>query len=177
MIAALFAVDQAGGMGWKGSLPWPNNPDDMKWFKSTTQNHIVVMGKRTWESPDMPKPLPGRMNVVFTNAFFDQNDIEQIKGDVCEALKSIKNQNRRKNIFVIGGANLLIQSRPVLDRVFVTKISGEFLSDTKIDIQDYLQGMTLKNTINLGSCTVEEYHNETISSSTTTRTRTRRKQD
>jgi dihydrofolate reductase len=177
MIAALFAVDDAGGMGWKGALPWPNNTDDMKWFKSTTQNHIVVMGKRTWESADMPKPLPGRLNVVFTNKFFNQDDIEQVKGDVCEALKSLKNHNRRKNIFVIGGANLLLQSRPIIERVFITRISGEYLSDTKINIAEYLEGMTLANTINLGTCLVEEYHNASISSSTRTHTRKRKEQD
>lgn len=177
MIAALFAIDQAGGMGWKGSMPWPNNPDDMKWFKATTQNQIVVMGKRSWESPDMPKPLPGRHNVVFTNNFFEQDDIEQIRGDVCEALKSIKQHNKRKNVFVIGGPNLLLQSKPVLDRVYVTRIQGEYLNDTHIDIADFLEGMTLKQTVNLGSCFVEEYHNESIPTSTKTHSRKRKEQD
>jgi dihydrofolate reductase len=177
MIAAVFAIDEAGGMGWKGTIPWPHNKDDMKWFKSVTQNHIVVMGKRSWDSPDMPKPLPGRLNVVFTNNFFEQDDIEQIKGDVCEALKSIKKQNKRKNVFVVGGANLLLQSKPVLERVFVTRIPGEFLSDVKIDIDDFLSGMTLTNRINLGTCIVEEYQNETVSSSTTAHSKSRRGQD
>jgi dihydrofolate reductase len=177
MIAALFAVDEVGGMGFKGHLPWPNNKDDMRWFKATTQNQIVVMGKNTWESPDMPSPLPGRANVLFTNKFLERDDIEQIRGDVCEALSSIRQQNKRKNIFVIGGPNLLLQSKPVLDRVYVTRIQGEYLSDTKIDMDDFLTGMKLHQSVNLGSCIVEEYHNETISSSTTTHTRTRRKQN
>lgn len=177
MIAALFAVDSIGGMGWKGSMPWPNNPDDMKWFKNTTQGHIVVMGKRTWDSPDMPTPLPGRLNVVFTNNFFDQDNIEQIKGDVCEALKSIKKRNQRKNIFVIGGANLLLQSRPILEKIFITRIPGEYLNDTFLDINSFLNGMELNQTINLGSCIVEEYHNASISSSTRTHSKTRKTQD
>lgn len=177
MIAGMFAVDSAGGMGWKGSMPWPNNPDDMKWFKATTQNQIVVMGKRTWESPDMPSPLPGRLNVVFTNNFFEQDDVEQIRGDVCEALKSLKQHNKKKNIFVIGGPNLLEQSRPVLERVYVTRIPGEYLNDTHLNINQFLDGMVLKQTVNLGSCTVEEYHNETISRSTKTHSVQRKKQD
>jgi dihydrofolate reductase len=162
MIAGLFAVDAVGGMGWQGSMPWPNNPDDMKWFKATTQNQIVVMGKKTWDSPDMPSPLPGRHNVVFTNNFFECDEIEQVKGDVCEALVSIKSANKKKNIFVIGGPNLLMQSRPVLERVYVTRIQGEYLNDTHLNINDFLTGMRLHQTVNLGSCIVEEYHNETI---------------
>ena len=177
MIAAVFAIDDVGGMGWKGSMPWPQNKDDMKWFKTITQGQIVVMGKRSWESPDMPKPLPGRHNVVFTNEFFDQDDIEQIRGDVCEALKSIKQQNKKKNVFVIGGPNLLLQSKPALERVYITRVPGEYLNDTHINLTDFLEGLKLHQTVNLGSCIVEEYHNETISRSTKTNTRKRKEQE
>jgi dihydrofolate reductase len=177
MIAALFAVDEVGGMGNKGSLSWPNNKDDMMWFKTTTQGQIVVMGRRTWDSPDMPKPLPGRFNVIFTNDFFEADDVEQVKGDVCEALKALKHHHKKKNIFVIGGPNLLLQSKPVLERVYITRIKGEFINDTFINVNDFLEGMTLKDTINLGSCIVEEYHNETIQPSVRTHTSKRKTED
>lgn len=157
MIAALFAVDQAGGMGWKGSMPWPSNPDDMKWFKTTTQNQIVVMGRKTWESPDMPSPLPGRMNVLVTHNFIDCEDIEQVNGDVCEALTVLQKYNKKKDIFVIGGASLLMQSKPVLDKLLITRIPGEYLSDVTIDVDLLVEGKTLVGTTNLGSCVVEEW--------------------
>lgn len=169
MIAAVFAIDDIGGMGWKGSIPWPHNKDDMKWFKTVTQNEIVVMGKRSWDSPDMPKPLPGRHNVVFTNTFFENDEIEQIRGDVCEALKSIEKNNKKKKVFVIGGPNILLQSKPVLEKVYLTRVPGEYFNDVSINITDFLDGMKLANTTNLGSCIIEEYHNETISSSTKSR--------
>lgn len=165
MIAALIAIDDAGGMGFNSSMPWPHNKDDMQWFKKTTQNQIVVMGRRTWDSPDMPSPLPGRHNVLFTNTFIERNDIDQIRGDVCEALKTVQNNNKTQNIFVIGGLNLLMQSKPVLEKIFITRIPGEYLSDTTIDINEFLLGFSLVNKINLGSCTVEEYHHASISSS------------
>lgn len=177
MIAALFAVDEVGGMGFKGQLSWPHNKEDMTWFKTQTQGQIVVMGRRTWDSPDMPKPLPGRFNVIFTNNFFDIDEVEQVRGDVCEALKALKTHHKKKKIFVIGGPNLLLQSKPVLEKVFVTRIKGEFIHDTYINIDDFLDGMTLVNKINLGSCTVEEYSNETISSSTRTHSTTRKTED
>jgi len=171
MIAGLFAIDQAGGMGWHGTIPWPHNKDDMLWFKNLTQGHIVAMGRRTWESPDMPSPLPGRLNVVFTNRFFDRDDIEQVKGDIPEALTSLKKSHRKKHIFVIGGADILLQSKPVLERIYVTRIPGEYLNDVRLNLGDFLEGWTLEKTVNLGSCNVEEYHNGTVSSSARTRTK------
>lgn len=177
MITGLFAVDNNGGMGVHGHMPWPHNKDDMQWFKKTTQNQIVVMGRKTWESPDMPSPLPGRVNVLFTNNFIDREDVEQIKGDVCEALVSIQKSNKKLNIFVIGGPNLLTQAKPVLEKIYLTRIEGEYLSDTSIDLNEFLNGFKLVDKINLGSCTVEEYQNETIQTSTRTRTRKRGGQD
>jgi len=177
MIIGLFAVDDAGGMGYQGRLPWPNNTDDMRWFKNLTQGQIVVMGKNTWNSPDMPSPLPGRLNVLFTNNFLEQDDIEQIRGDACEALKAMKRTNNDKSIFVIGGQNLIQQCKPVLEKVFITRIPGEYLSDTFMDLESFTEGLHLHQTLNLGSCIVEEYRNATISNSTNSNTKSRRKQD
>lgn len=157
MIAALFAVDDNGGMGNNGCMPWPHNPDDMKWFKTTTQGHVVVMGRKSWESSDMPKPLPKRHNVVFTNNFIDRPDIEQIKGDVCEGLKYLEKQYPEQTIFVIGGPNLLMQAAPVIKRAYITRITGEYFCDTTLDLNKFLDEFTLVNTLDLKSCIVEEY--------------------
>ena len=156
MISAVFAVDESGGMGKNGSLPWPFNKDDMIWFKNKTQNHVVIMGRKSWESPDMPKPLPKRHNVVFTNNFFD-GGVEQIRGDVCEGIKHIELKYPDKEIYVIGGANLLMQALPVIDKAYITKISGDFDCDTKIDLSLFLKNMSLANIHNIGTCKVEEY--------------------
>lgn len=160
MIIAIFAVDAGNGIGNQNAIPWPFNKEDMKWFKETTENEVVVMGKTTWGSPDMPKPLPKRINVVFTNSFIDNTDVIQIKGDVCEGLIHIQNQFPDKDIFVIGGANLLIQARPVIERAFITRIPDTYICDTFIDLDEFIKGYTLVNTTNLDSCKIEEY--ETI---------------
>jgi len=157
MIIALFAVDENGGMGNQGNIPWPTVKEDMKWFKETTQDQIVAMGKKSWHSPDMPKPLPKRINVVFTNEFMDREDIIQIKGDVCEGLNKINEDADGKDIFVIGGANLLVQSKPVLEKMFITRIPGEYICDTVIDMNNFLTGFNLTNSLDLGTCVVEMY--------------------
>lgn len=157
MIHALFAVDDNGAMGFQDRMPWPNNKEDMMWFKKTTQNQIVVMGRKTWESSDMPKPLPGRTNVVFTNTPIEQENINQIRGDVCLGLEYHEDRYPNKEIFVIGGPNILMQAKPAISKAFITRIPGEFMADTFIDLDKFLEGFSLVNTIDLGSCTVEEY--------------------
>lgn len=157
MIVAIFAVDAANGMGNQGAIPWPFNKEDMKWFKNATEGQIVVMGKKSWESPDMPKPLPKRHNVVFTNSIIDNEHITQIKGNVCEGLQWLQNKSPGMDVFVIGGANLLMQARPAIERAFVTRMPDKYTCDTFINLDNFLKGFTLVDSTDLETCKVEEY--------------------
>ncbi len=67
MICTIFSVDQMGGFGNNGSMPWDHDPEDMAWFREHTLNQVVVMGRNTWDDPKMPKPLPDRINCVISN--------------------------------------------------------------------------------------------------------------
>ena len=57
MIKAIMAVDDKGGVSKNGSMPWPKNTADLKWFKNHTINNVVIMGKLTWIDPFMLTPL------------------------------------------------------------------------------------------------------------------------
>ena len=48
MLKAIMAVDDNGGVSRSGSMPWPKNSNDLKWFKKNTINNLVIMGKLTW---------------------------------------------------------------------------------------------------------------------------------
>ena len=64
MISAIVAVDNNWGIGFNGDL-LEHIPEDLKYFKEITDNHWVIMGRKTWDS--LPKkPLPNRTNVVIT---------------------------------------------------------------------------------------------------------------
>tara|TARA_Y100000739_G_scaffold95048_1_gene81320 strand:+ start:201 stop:473 length:273 start_codon:yes stop_codon:yes gene_type:complete len=67
MFKAIMAVDDKGGISRDGSMPWPKNSSDLKWFKKNTLNAIVIMGRATWEDPFMPSPLINRLNILVTN--------------------------------------------------------------------------------------------------------------
>lgn len=166
MIIAIFAIDEQGGMGLQGSMPWPFNKDDMKWFKSTTIDQVVVMGRKTWTSTGMPKPLPNRINIIFTSEklFADNPNIEFISGDVVEQLLLIQQKFLDKDIFVIGGADILIQAEPAIEKIYLTQIKGNYNCDVIIDINKFTKNFTLTNNIIFDSCDIKQY--ERISSRT-----------
>ena len=62
-IVIIAAIASNGVIGNQGVIPW-SLPGDMAHFKKTTQHHITVMGRRTFES--LPAPLLNRINIVVT---------------------------------------------------------------------------------------------------------------
>ena len=138
MIKAIFAVDHWGGMGLNGSLPWPHHPEDLQYFKEQTMGDIVVMGRKTWDDPKMPKPLPGRINYVATNKPIFGYSITTIRGDLQENIRKIQNAYPTKTIWIIGGPDILMETRDLVDQVHITHFKGQFRTDRQIDLRKYL---------------------------------------
>lgn len=153
MIIGIFAIDDQGGVGLKGSLPW-HDKNDMKWFKTTTSNHIVIMGRTTWESTGF---LPNRKNIVLTNKPLVHSNTSVMCGNVCSNTVAIQQNNAEQNVFVIGGANVLLQAKPVLEQLYITRIPGDYSCDTKIDLDNFIWGFNLIKRIDLKTCEVEIY--------------------
>ena len=58
---AAMSLNRVIGVG--NQIPW-HLPEDFKWFKKITMGHVVVMGRKTFES--IGKPLPHRKNLILT---------------------------------------------------------------------------------------------------------------
>jgi dihydrofolate reductase len=142
-INALFAVDKFGGLGCNGSLPWPKNTADLKHFKQLTQDHIVVMGRNTWDDPLMPKPLLGRTVYVATNRPVSM--ATPIRGDLRQAILSLEQLHPGKTIWVIGGLNLLKQCEGILDNLLITHMFDNYKSDVRIDMKEFLTGWSIRS--------------------------------
>ena len=78
MIRAILAADKDWGIGKDGTMPWPHNTDDLKWFRDCTLDSTVIMGRKTWDSLPI-QPLPNRKNAVVTRQIdvdiFTKSDI------------------------------------------------------------------------------------------------------
>ena len=138
MIASIFSVDQTGGVGNKGTLPWKHHPEDMEWFRELTVGHVVVMGRKTWDDPKMPKPLPDRINVIATNRTIERHAlIRTIKGDLPTEIERLQGIWPKKNIYIIGGVDLLMQCKGITDYAYVTHRKGSHYADVRLNISDY----------------------------------------
>ena len=167
MIKAIMATDDVGGISKNGTMPWPKNTHDLKWFKQNTMNSIVVMGRLTWVDPFMPSPLKGRINVLATNK--DKKNYlgadEYISGDLASNIFLLKKKYNDKDIFIIGGAEILKQLFDLIEKFYLTRIYGNFDCDKSIDLKKIEKHMKIiKKIHNDTTCHFEIWKkNETVS--------------
>lgn len=64
-IALIVATDKNRAIGKDNTIPWKHKAD-MKNFRETTTGHIVLMGRKTFESMGC-RPLPKRHNIVVSS--------------------------------------------------------------------------------------------------------------
>jgi dihydrofolate reductase len=137
MVNIIVATSTNLVIGKDNDLPW-HLPTDMKYFKDTTKEHIVVMGRKCWESiPEKYRPLPNRTNIVMSR---DKNYVAE-GATVSDDLKHIltMHQNSDKEVFIIGGAGLYKEAFKYAHKLFLTQI----YSDVEGDV--YLEGLKYKD--------------------------------
>ena len=102
-------------------------PADMKRFRELTTGHVIIMGRKTFES--LGKILPNRKHVVFTqNPDFKVDDENvQIVHSMLEIKEYIDNDEEN---FVIGGAMIYSLLMPHVTKMYVTEINKDFEGDT-----------------------------------------------
>jgi dihydrofolate reductase len=130
-INAILACDLNFGIGNEGNLPWPKNKRDMAWFREHTMGHVVVMGRKTWESIGS-KPLPKRTNVVITSKYISNADLT-LSGHMQDILDHLKETYEGLHIWVIGGSEIYGQAIPYCDKLYLTTINGIFKCDTYVE--------------------------------------------
>ncbi len=126
-IIAVVATDENNGIGINNQLLC-HLPDDLKYFKQLTSGHVILMGRKTFES--IGKPLPNRINIVLSKQKEKLAEDVFVFSDSHSAIKYIQQNYPDKNIFVIGGGavyQLLLNS---FDEVHRTLIHHVFHADT-----------------------------------------------
>lgn len=135
MISIIVAAAQNNAIGYQNQLLW-RMPADLKFFKDTTINHTVIMGRKTFES--VGKPLPKRRNIIITR----QTDYEVEGAEVVNSINdALALCSPHEETFIVGGAEIYNLIMDQCDRIYFTLIYGEFEADTFFPpiLQDFWQ--------------------------------------
>lgn len=130
-LTIIVAAAENDAIGKGNKLIW-HLRDDLKRFKSLTNGHHIIMGRKTFES--FPKPLPNRTHVVISR----QKDYKVPSGVILvnsleDAIDASKNDLQP---FIIGGGEIYKQAMPLVDKIELTRVHDSFEADTffpKID--------------------------------------------
>src|SRR5680860_425019 len=125
-ISLIVALDDKNGIGKNGKMPW-HIPSDIKRFKKLTLSHPVIMGRRTFES--IGRALPGRANIIITRNHYEQKDLI-VAHSLNEATKKAAKELGFEEVFVIGGGQLFKEAIEIANKLYLTKIEGNFDADT-----------------------------------------------
>ena len=120
MIGIIAAVSSNGAIGINGKIPW-NYPEDMRHFKQMTENSIVIMGRKTFES--IGRPLPKRDNIVITRSNLENYTVQTYRS-VSQAIymENKKLAENPKNIWFIGGASIYEEGLLYADKIYLTLV-------------------------------------------------------
>lgn len=126
-VTILAAVARNGVIGVGGGMPW-QLPDEQALFKELTLGHVLVMGRRTFDS--IGRPLPGRTTIVVTRNpdWRFPSELVLRAGSLAEALAAAREID--EEVFVVGGAGVYEEALPVADRLALTFVEAEPDGDT-----------------------------------------------
>ena len=118
---AIAAMSRNRVIGADGKIPWYIS-EDLKFFKRTTLGHIIVMGRKTYDS--LGKPLPGRENWVLSRG-------AQIDGvTMLRSFDAIQEPSDGRKLYIIGGAELYTALLPTCSELLLTHVDNEVEGDT-----------------------------------------------
>lgn len=125
MISLIVAHDPNRVIGFEHKMPW-HIPGDLAYFKETTMDKAMVMGRKTFES--IGRVLPGRKNIIVTRNGDYQVEGAEVVTDLAKAIEIAS--AHYKEVMVIGGEQIFRAILPEADRLYITFIHQTFEGDT-----------------------------------------------
>lgn len=113
-LIAIAAMSLNRVIGRANTIPW-HLPEDFNWFKQTTTGHIVVMGRKTFES--IGRPLPNRETIILSRSGFHYPGVRTVTD-----LASIGCAGAERKVFICGGADVYRQALPLCEEILLTLV-------------------------------------------------------
>lgn len=131
ILAHIAALSKNYVIGNQGKLPW-NIPEDLQFFKEKTKGHIMIMGRKTFDS--LPGVLKNRMHIVISRRPAPEglNRPDVVFTTTIEQAIGVAKQHHEQypgEVFIIGGGEIYAQSLPLTNKLYLTMIDQEFEGD------------------------------------------------
>jgi len=125
MLSIIVAKAKNNIIGKDNSLIW-HLPEDLKRFKTLTEGHTIIMGRKTFES--LGRVLPNRKHIVFSQNpdFKVENENVEVVHSLLQIQEYIESE---EEAFVIGGAMIYNLLMPHVTKMYITQINQEFEGD------------------------------------------------
>ena len=122
-ISLIVARAKDNAIGKDNDLLWKIK-DDLRLFKRTTAGHVVIHGRKSFES--IGKPLPNRSNIIVTRSNEYKADGAFVTHSLAEALELANSLEQNGEIFILGGAEIYRQSLGLVDRMYLSEVDAQF---------------------------------------------------
>lgn len=126
-LVGIAAVARNGVIGADRDIPW-RIPQDWRRFKALTSGHVLVMGRRTYDS--IGRPLPGRTTVVVSRDPAWGRDGVLLASDPERGV-ALAREQAAGPVFVAGGGELYRSLWPRLGRLEITEVDQEPVGEVR----------------------------------------------
>ena len=126
IVSLIAALDEAGGIGKDGGLPWRLSAD-LRRFKALTMGHHLIVGRKTYVS--IGRPLPGRTLIVLTRDPTFAAPGCLLAASLEQAL-ALAGRRGESEAFIGGGGEIFAQAMPLAGRLYLTHVHTLAACDT-----------------------------------------------
>jgi len=141
-------------------------PHDLAFFRRVTYGHVVVMGRKTYESLPGQKALEGRVNIILSrNPAYEASDSEVVH-TTEELFALLRQKYPTQKVFLIGGGVLYDELLEECSGGYVTHIEASVEdADTyfpNLEEKENWQRNALMQTENEGNLAFQIWHYENL---------------
>jgi dihydrofolate reductase len=125
LVSAIVATAHRNVIGHNNQIPW-YLPADLAYFKRTTLDHHIIMGRNCFES--IGRPLPKRTNIVLTrDPFFTATGV--LTAHSLEDALGMAYDNDEQEAFIIGGGAVYRDTLDLWDKIYLTEVDLDVEGD------------------------------------------------
>lgn len=126
-ISHIVCVDLSSNIGVNNKMPWGHIKEELNYFYNITKDHIVIMGRNTYES--IGQPLRDRVNIIISTQYEElTKDPLYVRETIDSAIELAKTlaEEKQCDIFIIGGKTIYEQTQDIVNKAYITVLDTDY---------------------------------------------------